>query len=67
MYMRTAMAGEFARAINAKNLIMTHFGGQFTNAFEYINSVMVPQAVKFVKTNIVFPHISVIGHLDRIP
>jgi len=40
------MAGTFAKAINAKNLILTHFGGQYTCSFDYIQNVMVPQAQK---------------------
>ncbi|KAH9307888.1 hypothetical protein KI387_035799, partial [Taxus chinensis] len=33
------MAGKFARLISAESLILTHFGGKFTNADQLLNSV----------------------------
>lgn len=38
------MAGKFARAVNAKHLILTHFGGGFSHDTEYVETVMVDQA-----------------------
>lgn len=38
------MAGEFAKAINAKNLIITHFGAAYGTDPKFIENVMVPSA-----------------------